>query len=153
MKIDGYREDWIEDDLQAEVLEEALRNFKLSVDAWSEAAYSRERAVQTVRHRSWRLAVSWALGCALVAGSMSGVLYERHHQQVLADAAHRDEQRKLSQEQQERRLQAEQQAQARQDESQQDEEDLLAKVDSDVSRSVPDAMEPLAQLMADEKIK
>ena len=30
-------------------------------------------------------------------------------------------------------------------------EDLLAKVDSDVSRAVPSAMEPLAQLMADDE--
>ena len=30
-----------------------------------------------------------------------------------------------------------------------DEEDLLAKVDSDVSREVPSAMEPLAQMMDD----
>jgi hypothetical protein len=29
-----------------------------------------------------------------------------------------------------------------------EDEDLLAKVDSDVSRAVPNAMEPLAQLMA-----
>jgi hypothetical protein len=31
-----------------------------------------------------------------------------------------------------------------------DEEELLAKVDSDVSREVPSAMEPLAQLMAED---
>ena len=30
----------------------------------------------------------------------------------------------------------------------QEDEDLLAKVDSDVSRGVPSAMEPLAQMMA-----
>jgi hypothetical protein len=30
-------------------------------------------------------------------------------------------------------------------------EDLLAKVDSDVSREVPIAMEPLAQLMAEDE--
>jgi hypothetical protein len=30
-------------------------------------------------------------------------------------------------------------------------EDLLAKVDSDVSREVPNAMEPLAQLMAEDE--
>ena len=33
----------------------------------------------------------------------------------------------------------------------QEEEDLLAKVDSDVSREVPSAMEPLAQLMAEDE--
>ena len=34
-----------------------------------------------------------------------------------------------------------------------DEEDLLAKVDSDVSREVPSAMEPLAQMMSDDDTK
>ena len=34
-----------------------------------------------------------------------------------------------------------------------EEEDLLAKVDSDVSREVPSAMEPLAQLMAEDDIQ
>jgi hypothetical protein len=43
---------------------------------------------------------------------------------------------------------AEQQRQAAQERARQEEEDLLAKVDSDVSREVPSAMEPLAQLMA-----
>jgi hypothetical protein len=32
-----------------------------------------------------------------------------------------------------------------------DDEDLLAKVDSDVSRQVPRAMEPLAQLMVEDE--
>jgi hypothetical protein len=35
----------------------------------------------------------------------------------------------------------------------QEEEDLLAKVDSDVSREVPSAMEPLAQLMTEDEAK
>jgi hypothetical protein len=34
-----------------------------------------------------------------------------------------------------------------------EEEDLLANVDSDVSREVPSAMEPLAQLMSDDESK
>jgi hypothetical protein len=34
-----------------------------------------------------------------------------------------------------------------------EEEDLLAKVDSDVSREVPSAMEPLARLMAEDEAK
>jgi hypothetical protein len=35
----------------------------------------------------------------------------------------------------------------------QEDEDLLAQVDSDVSREVPSAMEPLAQLMAEDESK
>jgi len=34
-----------------------------------------------------------------------------------------------------------------------EEEDLLAKVDSDVSREVPSAMEPLARLMAEDETR
>ena len=57
------------------VLAQALKHFKASVDAWSEAAYSRPRAVvRTARHSSrraagwalgscWRLAV-WRVGCS-----------------------------------------------------------------------------------------
>jgi hypothetical protein len=39
-------------------------------------------------------------------------------------------------------------AEQRNQQTHEEEEDLLAKVDSDVSRQVPAAMEPLAQLMA-----
>jgi hypothetical protein len=34
-----------------------------------------------------------------------------------------------------------------------EDEDLLAKVDSDVSRNVPSAMEPLAQMMAEDEAR
>jgi hypothetical protein len=34
-----------------------------------------------------------------------------------------------------------------------EEEDLMARVDSDISREVPIAMEPLAQLMAEDETK
>jgi hypothetical protein len=122
------------------VLEEALKDFRMSVHAWSEAVYSRPRtAAQVVRHRSWRLAAGWTLGCALVAGGVSGAVYERHQRQEMARiaAARVAEQQRLVREQQAR----------------EEEEDLLAKVDSDVSREVPSAMEPLAQLMAEDEAK
>ena len=131
------------DNLQPEagqdlVLEEALGNFRDSVHAWSDAAYSRPRtAVQIVRRRSWRLAAGWALAAVLVAGSVTGGVFERHQQQMrIAQAARIAAQQRLA---------AEQRAV--------DEEDLLAKVDSDVSRDVPNAMEPLAQLMAEGDIQ
>jgi hypothetical protein len=118
-------------------LEEALKNFRLSVHAWSEAELSRPRtATVTARHWNWRLASGWALGCVLVVGGASGALFEHHERQVALaritaaqDAAH---QRDI----------ALQRARAEEDQ-------LLAKVNSDVSRDVPDAMEPLAQLMDD----
>jgi len=70
--------------------------------------------------------VGWALGCVLVAGSVSGGLFERQHQIELKQRADRQraaEQRKQVQEQQAR--------------AQVTDEDLLADVDSDVSRQVP----------------
>jgi hypothetical protein len=120
---------------------EALANFKLSVHAWSEAELSRPRmAVKVARHRSWRLAAGWALGCALVAGGVGGGVHVRHERieaARLAAAARVAEQQRL--------VAAEQ--------AREDEEDLLSKVDNDVSREVPSAMEPLAQLMAEDETK
>ena len=127
-------------DEMAPELAQVLKNFRVSVLAWSEAAYSRPRtSVKTVRQRSWRLAAGWALGCALVAGGVGGGVYERHHRQELARmaAARAAEQQRLVAEQRVR----------------EEEEDLLAKVDSDVSREAPSAMEPLAQLMAEDEAR
>jgi ssDNA-specific exonuclease RecJ len=49
------------------------------------------------------------------------------------------------------RLQEQLAAQQRSQQARQEDEDLLAKVDSDVSRDVPAAMEPLAQLMVEDE--
>jgi hypothetical protein len=121
-------------------LEQALKNFKSSVLAWSDAMYSRPRTVaREVRLQNWRLALGWALGCVLVAGSVSGGLLERNHRQEVARIAA------------ERRA-AEQLRQVRQQQAAMvSDEVLLADVDSDVSRQVPSAMEPLAQMMDETK--
>jgi len=120
-------------------LSEALTNFKLSVHAWSDAELSRPRMLaHGVRRRSWRLAAGLALGCALVAGGVSGGVYERQQKQEAARIA---AEAKV----------AEQQRLVAAEKARQDEEDLLAKVDSDVSRETPSAMEPLAQLMAEDE--
>jgi len=114
-------------------LKRALSNFKASVDAWSENAMLRPRtAMKPVRH-AWRLAAGWALGCAVVATTVSGALYERQHRQELARLAAA-------------RTSAEKAAQQRAMSIETD-QDLLANVDSDISRAVPAAMEPLAQMM------
>jgi hypothetical protein len=127
------------------VVEQALRNFKASVDAWSEVAWSESasRPRTPVRRlgQGWRLATGWALGCVLAAGSVAGALYERRHTLDLARiaaaqaAAEKIEQVQLA---------------SRQKTPGQTDQDLLATVDSDISRAVPAAMEPLAQMM-DEK--
>jgi transposase len=121
------------------MLVQALGNFRQCVHAWSDAVYHGPRsAMPVIVHRSWRTATAWALGCVLAVGSLTGGFYERHQRQVVA------------------RQRAEQEAQQRQMAVQQsahtEDEDLLATVDNDVSRAVPAAMEPLAQLMdADEQ--
>lgn len=121
-------------------LDQALKNFRSSVHAWGEAAYGQTRPVAVVRHVSWRLAAGWALGCVLATGSVAGGVYERHHRQEaarIAAAAEAAQQQKL----------------AAEERTQKENEDLLAKVDSDVSREVPSAMEPLAQMMAEDGAK
>jgi len=124
-------------------LDEALKDFRLSVHAWSEAAYNRPRVTLAAApyRRAWRLAAGCALGCALVAGGVSGGFYEHHQREMKIAAARAAEQQRLAAEQQRNRL------------AKEEEEDLLAKVDSDISREVPSAMEPLAQLMAEDETK
>lgn len=120
-------------------LREALRNFKASVDGWSEAMISRPRkAHAAVVRRIWRLAAGWALGCVVVAGAVSGGVYE-HHRKLEID-----------------RIAAQQAAEHERQVAAahaQEEEDLMADVDSDVEREVPSALEPMATLMVDDNTK
>ena len=118
---------------------EAIGNFKASVHAWSDAMVSRPRnEPQLAGRKTWRLTPGWVLGCFVFVGSVGGGLYQNHHQQELARVAAARE--------------AEQQRQIAAERARQ-EEDLLAKVDNDISREVPSAMEPLAALMTDEEGK
>jgi len=125
---------------EAEVeLAQALSNFRQSVHAWSDAAYFAPRRLPaTTRHRVWRLAAGWALGGVLVAAALSGGFFERYQGQKRArvEAARQAQQLRFKTEQQAR-----------------EEDELLAKVDTDVAREVPSAMEPLAQLMVEDESK
>jgi hypothetical protein len=143
-------------------LKEALGNFRSCIHGWSEAAYHRPRKAIAAapRHRVWRLAAGWALGCVLVAGAVTGGIYmgvqERHHRQEVAriyqEVAQIAAAKSLQAAEQRREVlmkvqgQEEPQAVENKDDSLAKEE-LLAKVDSAVSQQVPSAMEPLAQLM------
>lgn len=135
---------------QEKELEQALGHFRQSVHAWSEAEFNRPRTIHIVEQpRSWRRAAAWALGCVLAAGSVSTGVYEHHHQQVLARmAAEREARQQQLLAAQRAAVQA--QAQAGQAQAKQTDDNLLATVDKDVSRSVPDAMAPLAQLMEED---
>jgi hypothetical protein len=160
-KLAGEFQDPTADPIVADpVMSGALKHFKASVDAWSDAAYSRPKfdesrlAARTPEH-NWRLAASWALGCLLIAGSLAGGLYEHRQRQEAARAA------EMKAAEQKVRLAAEQRVTAmpvvanvatrRQSTAAKRaanmDEDLLATVDNDVSRQVPAAMEPLAQMM------
>ena len=76
------------------VLEEALKDFRLSVHAWSEAAMNRPRKpIHSAVRTTWRLVVTWALGCLLAAGTLGGALYERYHRQEMARQATAEEAR------------------------------------------------------------
>jgi len=134
------QEPFVETDALEPELRLALDEFRNSVHFLSEAAYGRERSafVTPAPRRSWRPAAAWALGCALLLGSVSGGVYERHHRQVLAQIAQAKE------------IERQKQAAI---EQVREEEALLANVDTDVSRQVPSAMEPLAQLMAEDESK
>jgi hypothetical protein len=141
------------------VLGEALKHFKSSVDAWSEAAYSRPRIADSrVRRGGWKLAAGWALGCALVVGGLAGGIFENQHRQELAKTAAVKAAQKATHEQ----LAVAQSAAAAQQTLEKQtatentniskhatnsDENLLATVDKDISQQVPAAMEPLAQLM------
>jgi hypothetical protein len=122
-----------EDGLEMEPeLREAISNFKSSVDAWSESAISRPREVSTPARADWAAATKWALGCAVFFGTVSGGVYQIH----LQHASAKIEAARIAQQQ--RELAAERAK---------EEADLMARVDSDIARQVPSALEPLASLM------
>lgn len=122
-------------------LDQALQNFRQNVHAWSEARYrsdaefNRPRTAGAAVHGAWRPVLAWALGCVVVAGGVSGGIYDHHRNVVVRQLA-------AARVAHERQL-------AEQRKARQTDESLLANVDTDVSRSVPAAMEPLAQLMED----
>jgi len=136
-------------------LGQALEHFKASMDAWSDAALRRPRTVtEMAARRNWRPATSWALGCLLAAGSAAGAVHQIVHRHEMAkQAAQRDAQKRAAAAREAAShlgAPAEKPASvaaAVKEEAGAQDENLLASVDKDVSREVPAAMEPLAQLM------
>jgi hypothetical protein len=118
-------------------LQAALRDFRLSVHAWSQAVYTRPRpALQPVRWKLWRPAGAWTLGLMMAAGIAGGGYLELQHHQELARIA-------AAQQAAHQRQLAEERAREAEEE--------LARVDSEIARQVPNAMEPLAQLMTEDE--
>lgn len=114
-----------------------LDNFRHSVHAWSGAMFQRSRQFEfTPRRTAWQRSAAWALGIVLMSAGVGAGLLEYQHRQEQARIAAAREAGRQRQLQEERAREAEQE---------------LAQVDRDVSREVPDALEPLASLMtADE---
>lgn len=113
-------------------LREAIGNFRSSVEAWSDAMANRPRVAKAPASASWGLVTKWALGCAVFIGTVSGGVYQNHREQEAAKV----EAARIAQ--QERDLAARRA---------QEEADLMARVDTDISRAVPSALEPMASLM------
>jgi hypothetical protein len=117
-------------------LDQALHNFRSSVHAWSNAVYRQPRQVGSfARRTAWRMAAAWALGSVLVAGGAWGGLLEYQHRQE------QDRLARLRQQQMDRQVQEQKAREAEQE---------LARVDTDVSREVPDALAPLVPSIAAE---
>jgi len=119
-------------------LREAISNFRSTVGAWSQAAAdgvaSRPREQKVTSGKNWALVTQWALASAVFVCTVSGGIYENHRQQEAAKvnaARVAEQQRELT------ALRAKEEA------------DLMAKVDTDIAREVPSALEPLASLMND----
>jgi hypothetical protein len=152
-------------------LARALGHFKASMDAWSVASLNRPRTARLAMPHSRRMVAAWALGCLLAMGSLAGAAHEIYQRQEMARVAARKaaDQRAAAARvtaqpagvQQANTLPAGapsdkkapaatvRKVSATEDSAQDRDEGLLASVDSDVSRAVPSAMEPLAQLMDD----
>ena len=143
---DGSARHAFEDAAQDPELEAVLKDFRASVHAWSGATYQsrseatyRSRALvlsPAPRHILWRQSLVWALSLVLTAGVATSGVHQYHQRELARQAAQRlaEQQRQLAQQQHAREA-----------------DELLARVDNDVSREVPSAMEPLASLMAEDE--
>lgn len=121
-------------------LESVLSDFRQSVHAWSDAAYHRPRtgAVRVSSLRVWRVAIAGALVCLLAIGGIGTSVHVRHRREEAARVE------ALRNAERQRQMEAER---AR------DAVDLLAQVDTEVSREVPSALEPLAPASVEDDSK
>ena len=160
----------LEAELRAEEagLEAVLGDLKRSVDKWSEAAYQRPRPI--VVHSgswSWRLTGGGVACGMLLAGILTASLNQPHHDTAAFVTAPVTQPERPVVEVQENEPQAAtpelkkipsaltevREVRRMVAAKPVEEEDLLAKVDSEVARQVPSAMEPLARLMAEDETR
>lgn len=137
---------------QDPVLKQALGEFRASVQAWSEAELTRPRAMHAAERRLGRVALGWGMAGVLLAGGLSaGVMVAHHRQQAAENATVRvvvHPQAQAAAPALKTAVQEDEHAAVAHDAvpKEQQEEPLLASVDSAVSRTVPSAMDPLVEL-------
>lgn len=126
-------------------VEQALRNFRGSVRAWSDEEYVQPRSVRRSRWTAlWmtmtRPAVSGAMAAVLAAASIGIPVAVVHQERVVAEQ---------QQEAANRQKAIAAQLTKQQTTQVKDDSDLMTEVDSDIAQEAPDAMQPLASLMSD----
>lgn len=153
-KIPGDRAGGVrfEETAQDPELKTVLEDFRASVHAWSDEAYrSRASVLSSVPHRTlWHRSLVWALSLVLTAGVALAGVYQ-YHQKELARQAALQHDRTLQHEAQVNEVAHETGVASRTQQQTRDADELLARVDSDVARETPSAMEPLASLMDDDE--
>lgn len=130
-------------------VEKALRNFRRSIDAWSEnefdaranrLSFRTAKASSASKFLNWTATpvLRWSLAGAIAISAVAvpmGIQHERHLTAERLAAQLKLEQQKA--------------AEAAAAPPAISDEELMSHVDSDIAQSTPDAMEPLASLMAD----
>ena len=122
---------------------EALRHFRQSVHAWSEAEYLRPRMPKRKRSlfAMGSPALNWAAAAVLAVTVVAVPLVHHQHQEQV------ESQRKAAEADQKKLASEKQTAYAL------DDEELLSHVDEDIAQDAPDAMEPLANLMTEKSAR
>jgi hypothetical protein len=135
--MNHFEHDQFEQEQEDPQVQDALRNFRASIQAWSQQELSVQR--KPITRSPWMMApaMAWGLASVLAVAAVTVPVSVHHERQVIA-MRHAAE---LKQQQQQAAEAAKQAAI--------DDEALLNHVDSDIAQSTPDAMEPLASLMRD----
>jgi hypothetical protein len=133
----------MKDEMEDQKVDAALKLFRESMHAWSEQEFAKPRAIAARPGGLWRMIANpiavWAFGGALIVTGVAVPTGIHHQHQV--DAA------RIAAQIEQQRMQAEQ-AQ-RQAMLAMNDDELMRHVDSDIAQATPDAMQPLASLMAD----
>jgi hypothetical protein len=141
-------------------LEAVLKDLRASVHAWSAATYesrsergSRAVILTQVPHRAlWHRSLVWASSIILTVGVVTANVYQYRQKEQVRQAAI---ERELEHERQVKQQGAQRAGVVPVGEAAlqrgREVDELLARVDRDVARETPSAMEPLASLMDDDE--